>query len=33
VDAAGGGKLGLTLQHGGGFDLKRYIKRELKPTC
>lgn len=32
VDASGEAKLGLILQQGGGFNVKRYIQRELKPA-
>ena len=30
VDASGDGKVGQALQQGGGFNVKRYVKREMK---
>ena len=32
VDASGDAKLAQALQQGGGFNVKRYIKREMKPA-
>ncbi|MBA3651356.1 MAG: aldehyde dehydrogenase family protein [Chthoniobacterales bacterium] len=32
VDASGDDKLGLALQQGGGFNVKRYVQRDLKPA-
>ena len=32
VDASGDEKLGLALQQGGGFNVKRYVQRALKPA-
>jgi acyl-CoA reductase-like NAD-dependent aldehyde dehydrogenase len=32
VDASGDAKLGEALQQGGGFNVKRYVKREMKPA-
>jgi acyl-CoA reductase-like NAD-dependent aldehyde dehydrogenase len=32
VDGSGDSKLGLILQQGGGFNVKRYVQRELKAT-
>ena len=32
VDASGDAKLGAALQQGGGFNVKRYVKREMEPS-
>jgi acyl-CoA reductase-like NAD-dependent aldehyde dehydrogenase len=32
VDATGDAKIGLALQQGGGFNVKRYVQRELTPN-
>jgi len=32
VDASGDEKIGRQLQLGGGFNVKRYVRRELSPT-
>ncbi|HEX3817084.1 MAG TPA: aldehyde dehydrogenase family protein, partial [Chthoniobacterales bacterium] len=32
VDASGDAALGLALQQGGGFNVKRYVSRELAPN-
>jgi acyl-CoA reductase-like NAD-dependent aldehyde dehydrogenase len=32
VDASGDSKLGLVLQQGGGFNIKRYVQHDLKPA-
>ena len=32
VDASGDSELGQALQQGGGFNVKRYVKREMKPA-
>ncbi|MEO6872826.1 MAG: aldehyde dehydrogenase family protein [Chthoniobacterales bacterium] len=32
VDATGDAKIGLALQQGGGFNVKRYVQRELAPN-
>ena len=33
VDASGDAKVGLALQQGGGFNLKRYVQRDLTPAA
>ncbi|MBA3962930.1 MAG: aldehyde dehydrogenase family protein [Chthoniobacterales bacterium] len=33
VDASGDAKVGLALQQGGGFNVKRYVARELAPAA
>ncbi len=32
VDASGDAKIGLALQQGGGFNVKRYVQRDLSPV-
>ncbi len=32
VDASGDAKISLALQQGGGFNVKRYVQREMKPA-
>jgi acyl-CoA reductase-like NAD-dependent aldehyde dehydrogenase len=32
VDASGDGKVGAALQQGGGFNVKRYVQRDMKPA-
>ena len=32
VDASGDGKVGAALQQGGGFNVKRYVQRTMKPA-
>ena len=33
VDATGDEKIGKELQHGGGFNVKRYVRRDLSPAA
>jgi acyl-CoA reductase-like NAD-dependent aldehyde dehydrogenase len=33
VDASGDAKVGVALQQGGGFNVKRYVQREMKPAA